>query len=395
MEIINVNDLEQDNNIYDKEYYFNLFSNILKTMPHKMICLLWMLALVTTIILDLVPCRYVWIFKDIFDYNLSNLVAVLVVVWTFVTTIIGYWINKAENYLYGVKVIHLLIQEYGIPKIAKFIEVIILQLVVLIIIVIGEMPITATFLAIFLVYTVVFAFLSFFVIPTKYNLYKQIKKEIYTFGTNQKRNASDTKKEQKQEFLSKLLHDALKGMNNSKEPHEDDVLEILNLIPEEISKKLSDSKNFQQKKEIYEGCKLIVDDILKFEWNSEKNYLFFRNWINIENVPFELKQAIVAVLLEDGASEKYNTLEHLLATEFIHFRQLYVWTIVYTLYCKSANGANWKYLYIARLENKFNITWQKKDVIQAINDWKLIHGENVKNFHALFDYIQKRWREWI
>ena len=366
MEIINVCDLKQHNkDIYDEDY-FNLFNNILEKISHKMIWMIWLLILVTTIILDLIPCRYVWIFEDIFDYNLSNLVAVLVVVWTFGTTIIGYWLNKAETSIFGVKVSHLLICKYGILKISVFIGIMLLQLVALIIIVIGEMPITATFLAIFLVYTVVLAFLSFFVTPNKYNLYKQIRKEIDTFGTNEnkKRNASDTK----QEFLSELLHDALKGMNNSKEPHEDYVLEILNLIPEEIGKKLSDSKNFQQKKEIYEGCKLIVDDILKFEWNSEKNYLFFRNWINIENVPFELKQAIVAVLLEDGASEKYNTLEHLLATEFIHFRQLYVWTIVYTLYCKSANGANWKYLYIARLENKFNITWQKKDVIQAIND---------------------------
>ena len=162
MEIINVCDLKQHNkDIYDEDY-FNLFNNILEKISHKMIWMIWLLILVTTIILDLIPCRYVWIFEDIFDYNLSNLVAVLTLVWTFGTTIIGYWLNKAETSIFGVKVSHLLICKYGILKISVFIGIMLLQLVALIIIVIGEIPITATFLAIFLVHTVVFAFLSFF-----------------------------------------------------------------------------------------------------------------------------------------------------------------------------------------------------------------------------------------
>lgn len=363
---------------FSNDYCFKNLQKLHEGMTRNSVWILWMIILIIALGFDFVPWPYVGIFEKIFDYNLDNMVAILVVVWTFATTIIGYWLEKAEERVYAVKVIQLLLYEYGMAKITAFIGIIILELVILIIIAVAEYEITAVFMALFLVYTVIYAFLSFCVIPTKSNACNQIKKEISTLFSAEK---------QEEAYINGLLDRILRGMRKSEESCEEELLEILKLISDVVKEKFSERSTIRQKREVYLGCRIIIDEILKFKWNAEKNYIVFRNWMNYDEELLEVKQAVIASLLEDALLENYNTLEKLLTTESKQFHELYIWTIIYSLYCKTAKGRRWQCWYIERLKKKFGKRWCVNDERRAIDYWKIINGEDTKNFRPVFDYI--------
>ena len=383
METVDVSDISKIEKKKD-EYYFSHLYQIHEKMSKNYIWGMWGIILCVAIIFDLIPCPYIGFFEEIFDYDFSDFISILIVVWTFAITIVGYWLDKEEKRIYEIKVIHLLVFKYGVFKIIAFLGIIMFELVALIIIAIAEWKITAVFLALVLVHTVVYAFLSFSVIPTEYNMRKQIRKEMLSFFPE---------KNKVEIYAKGLLIRVLKGMRKSKEMNEDDLVRIMNVISEAAMTYLGEQPSISRSEEIYSGCKLIVDDIIKFEWSPEKKFIFLKNWIEEKQTPLEVKQAVVALLLDNALMDDYIVIEKLLGTENKHFRELYIWTIVYCLDCRKYVGREWQKLCIVWLREKFELRWHAIDTKRAIDYWKIIHGLQVRNFAPLFNYINEVGKE--
>lgn len=359
------------------DYYLKQLCLLHKEMSRNMIWCIWFLTLCAAFVFDLVPYPYIGFFAKVFDYDLSNLVSILTLVWTFAITIIGYWLDKEEKRVYGVKMIQLLVLEHGVAKIIAFMGIILLELLVLIVVAVAEWEITAVVLALFLVHTVIYAFLAFVVVSLERNVHKLIQKELRFFWRAEN---------QEKKYRKGIICKALNGMKNSQELSEEEFLQILKLVSRSAVKNLQNSLDVRRK--IYQGSKIIVDEILKLHWKSERIYIFLKNWMDRKETPLEIKLAIVASYMDNISKDSYKMIEKLLATEKEHFYELYVWIMVYCFKCMSSQGRGWQKLYVVWLKNRFGFRWSKTDRKNALEYWKLIHSEEVSEFASLLNFMK-------
>lgn len=376
-----------------------------KALSSQRLWRIFSVLLIVSVVFDLLPIQYANDFlEQVFTYNLGNVIAIIVVIWTFTVSLSTYCMDKLEKYYYGIRMFDVLRND---KSILALIGLVLTELFFLILSAIGEWEITITiiaiqqFLAMIHIFYVVFTKISF--LNIFHQTYLQIE-EIFerdlkkltelTESKNQEYSNWEADEKRIKRLNQAMLFKMTRGLDYTDNSARENLLELIAHASEILSRELKNCQDKQRESNLLEVKHYInivsyqiTSDILNFGEKREIIIDFLYCWITIENIVLEIKQGIIMALLENITPQNVSIYQSLIRAEMNHQRELKIWSAVYNVYLQEySEGEKWRFIYIERQFKELYSDWKQEDAKVAMDYWKQIHGF-VESYRPLFQYI--------
>lgn len=350
------------------EFYKKLYGWYEKFSSMK----LWALCCICIfleIILDLLPCQYVFGFLErIFSYNIGNVIAITVVIWTFTVTLSIYYLGKMDERCFGIRMIEVIIIKYHPFKLFILAIIIMSELLVLIIAAILEWEITIAGIAVLQFFTMVYMFLMVCMETSRTTIIKGIE----TQSLDKSGDKTDNGKFLIYEMISNIDYENNCDVNVLL----DILFKISPLITVEHSEKIG---------------KQLANCIILNGKKSENMWDMLRNWFVSDMSFMEMKRGILMAVVDNLSPSNFNYCNRMLASVKGNdcAKELYLLFVIYNLFLSKYEGENWRNSYTGRIMVSFFTEWNEEDRKKAIILWKhlCIDANEKINFQLLFRHI--------
>lgn len=378
-----------------REEIYEKISIIFKEIDSEKVWKMWMVVLVGSLFMDiaflLLPLAisvsensFWWyvceILKTFHSYDLSVVVAIAVVIWTFTTSMFVYFLGKADQRHYGIHVIDVFVKGMHVDKIYRIATVIFGEIALLILASVVDYKITLFSLAAFQCYMMLYIISMVLERTSREFTIEQIKNEIKDkYKVEDLRNSRNL---DNASIFGSMLH-------NKEYASHDDVKRLLDIL-------IFYSSNF--KEQINEES--MADNVRKYINNCSKEVMecmcqnketmypmqyIIIEWFKNKNSFVEIKQGILMHIIEEAKMQNYSRIERLLNSEKKEYRELHIWVMVCNIYRQGFEGEAWRECYTKYLMQKIGFGKKNKDIGLALKFWKQITDSD--KYYELFQYI--------
>ena len=355
-----------------------------------------------TYVVDMVQKGYYpkWL-GDLFKYDIGCVIAIVVVIWAFTASLSVHCLDKFGNRYYGISIKDVLVFDLKKRNIFALVSIILIDLFSLIFGAILELRITIIMIALQQFGVMIYSFL-FVCQKTSYRyILKQIKIEMEEYTEVKLEDLVEQIKEidiknsktsiVREPFLFKMI----RNLDYSDIYSSNELLEVLEkssemlfyiLQKEEQIKDTSNKENLLKlQKNIIIFSKYITSNIIDTAKTKKDILNFLYNWMEIENLKLEVKQGIIAALLEDLTIQNVEICQNLIKAEQTYQKELEIWRVVYNLYMQECVDEEWRVIYTKQFII-LHQNWVQKDIEMVLRYWRYIDGTR-EIYTPLFKYI--------
>lgn len=269
----------------------NKFDGIYKFLKRRIIWGSW-IGILMSLVLDILPFPYFfnWI-EEIFSFDLGNLLSIALMIWTFVTALLVYYMGRIKDKFFGVNLRDALQFDENQQEFYNEIKnagiLFLGELLVLIISAILEYPITMVVLNFLLVFFMLYAFSLIYYYGSEERISDIIDKRYGgTLDTLKGKNEEDVVKELSENYLFRQM---IAGMDYKSEKEAKQLLEWL--------MKVSKEEQWEEYKHV---IKQLVKLILKSSEEGNDVFDVVQKWFANERTCIECKCEILKGLIKVG-----------------------------------------------------------------------------------------------
>lgn len=313
--------------------------------------------------------------EKVFAYDTGNMVTIVTVIWTFTVTMSAYFFEKREENYYGIRMGDMICAHLGERRLKGIAVLLFSELFGLILSALLDAPITLAVVSLAQFSIMIYLCRRVYKELSRENIENRIIYEIThsPYHILEKRNES-------------MFYRMLSRMDYQSKDNVAFVDRCLLQLYSQIQQKDAGTK----KKEL-DNIRLLGRSVATYILDADctKNYSLFilRDWM-ITMKCLELKQGVVMAIFDELSPKKYDLFFRMMASEKIHYKELYVWAVTYNTYLQSKEGEQWRYAYTDKMTGIFPIWWDDKFDELAIRYWQqLMKQEKPINYDRLFKII--------
>ena len=351
-----------------KEKIFEIVNDWYNKFSTEEIWHFWAFIILLSIIIDYIQNKYCCI--ALFSFEISNIIAIIVVIWAFTVSFGSYWLEKLDKSFYGTRMSDILANDNENKRFKILIFSILIELIVLVIAAIGSLKLTLIFLTMFQIFTMMYMVLVVCVKTSRENVIQII------------HNESDEFIKQKKKDIPPVLCNMIQNLEYSLDSEREKLLEILKKIGN------CDNKEIQwENKSVSKITKLILRS---GEEDKVRNLLC--NWYDLDSASIGIKQGIFIALIDELTPDKYSICEELLNIDKTTDKMdMDIWFIVYNIFISGNVGQEWRINLINRRLERHHYIYTKEGQALSMQYWEQIGNylEDTKNMDSLFSIIFK------
>lgn len=331
-------------------------------------------------------------------YDEGNLIAIIVLVWTFTVSFSVYCIEHFGESYYGIRRSDILLADLGLKGVSALAGLVFMEISALIGATVFKWYLTIVVIAIEQIFVTIYIPLIV-VIKTSYtNTLEQIEKEAKDAISFDLRGLYRKIKGDRQS--NSLLHNnslrlfqMIRELDYTNDRSRGRLLEMLKKISELLKAELNhcfesgtEESRFEIQKAVNTVSCQITLEVLKSVQDSEIRIDFFSQLMSY-STSLEFSQGVMMALLENPTLENMSICQQLLCIEEKYQRQLQIWCAVYNVYMQTFAGEEWRSLvYTEQMFRELYTDWGKSDMKTAIEAWEQMQDSQM-NYGPLFQYI--------
>lgn len=310
--------------------------------------------------------------EELFSGGGGDLIAIILVIWTFTVSLSVYVLEKAQERYYGIKVEDLLIRDLKRGKLWGLAALILLELLLLILATVGDWEISLVISAFLQFYTMIYFFLLVCLKVSEANVLEQIGKEV-------------AEKEELNGLQGLLLRNMIRKLQYEDEEQQEALLKILNEdVLAALQRMLREDP--KARNQVIGFCGELAREIMESGKKTETVLLILRNWCRNENFPAEAGLGVVDALVRDVCPRNLEILEGLLAVERKHQRAMRIRAIVKNLYIQQFDGEGWRRMIAGKLKAGLDLR-REQNLHLAVEYWDQLDEERGKGKAVLLHFI--------
>lgn len=398
----------------EKDKLYKTLEKVDKLSDHQIgLLIICIILLAACMGFDAAPCPYctIWI-ERLFTYDIGNVIAIIVVIWTFTVSLSVFCLEKLGERYYGIQIIDVLSFELKRKGLFALAGMVLAELFALILAAILEWEITIAMIALQQFFIMIYIFL-FVCIKTSYrHILKQIKEEMKGLTkedlTALMKRIEDIKwrmetcEESADSFRQPMLFKMVRNLDYTDFYGTEALLSVLRESSDKLSKLFLEIKSGAEDSQQDEGkqdeetfkfqhCMIVFSkeitlDIIRTGKTKDDIMDFLYNWINTKELRLEIKQGIIAALMEELTPQNVTIYQNLIKAEIKHQRELQIWSAVYNIYKQEQIDEEWRALYTMQQFKRLRSGWKQEDSENAIKYWEMACG-NKGRYTPIFEYI--------
>lgn len=366
-------------------------------------------SLLGCMVFDAVPCPYwaAWIEK-LFTYNMGNVIAIIVLVWTFTVSLSTYCLEKLGTRYYGILMSDVLSFDLKAKRLTALAIMVLAELFSLIFAAILEWEITIAMVAVQQFLIMIYLFLLVCAKTSYQYILQQIKAEMEAYTKMDLielvKQIEEIKNEKSSAANEPMLFKMVKNLDYSDLYSKEELLEVLKVSSNALSKmllKIETSKPSLCEDEMFEfqRCMIVFSeqialDIIQAAKTKDNILNILYKWMGLDNIRLEIKQGIISALFEELTPCNVSIYQNLIKAEKKYQEELQIWSAVYNAYVQEHMGEEWRTIYTERQFKelkkikRLNTERQQKGKVEetALMYWRYICESN-GTYAPLFKYI--------
>lgn len=374
----------------EKEKLYGILSKIIDTLSINKVLWTGLFFLASGIILDTVSCIKLC-------YNEGNLIAVIVLIWTFTVSFSVYCIEHFGESYYGIPRADILLSDLGLKGLSALAGLVFMEIIALIIAIIFNMYFTIVIVAFEQIFVTIYIPMIVIIKTSYTNTLEQIEQEAehiirYDLSGLYHKLRGDTTNISDLQSSRPRLFQMIRELDYTNDTSRGRLLNILkkvsDLLQEELEQRPFAYPDYgpQKRKEINTVSCQIALDVLNAVHDREIRIDFFSHLAEY-SASLEFSQGIMTALLTDPTPDNISVCRQLLLTETKYQRQLQIWCAVYNVYMQTFAGEEWRsLLYTKQMFRELYTDWGKDDMKAALEAWEQMQDSHM-NYEPLFQYI--------
>ncbi|HJD45211.1 MAG TPA: hypothetical protein H9909_00065, partial [Candidatus Mediterraneibacter norfolkensis] len=306
---------------------YNFFSKNI-----NLFCILILVCLAVCIRIDIFPFSFCCaVLKNVSNYDAGNLIAVILVIWTFTATMVVFYLERMESRRYGVRMITIILRSYNENSLFLMASTFMAELLVLIFASIVSLKITLIVSSLIQFGTMIFVFFMVCIETSDDHFRKIMKSEYKSVECYESMNFEEVEEIYKELMVVKMI----RNMDYSIYDNLEELEQILNRNPADKNwKNVRKYINHKSTQLILEagnsrkGIKTVILDLFMYK----------------ETVPDD-KKGILAALIEALSPLNLEICQTLLTAEKQYQKELYIWCIVLNRFLGEFNDEKWRQEY--------------------------------------------------
>jgi len=371
-----------------------------------------------SLIFDICPQEYwtPWL-QDLFTYKISDVIPIILVIWTFSSALISFYLGKKEDKCYGIRLIDILRMGHSSTDWLQMILLFFSEIVLLTIATIGEWEITIVISAIVQSLTMGYVFSLICYVTSKQTVLQEIEKDMQrtrqdygyicqkeysklkVFPDNHSKLLLFWKKMESGELNDKfkdiLLIKMIRNTNYSRYDETDKLFDTLIKYnrDDEWKSVIADTDAQQICAQVMDRkiCKHLTTCILESSEGNTAALNLIRSWFMDQYSSLEMKKGILTALMEHPIPNNLELCHRILKIEKNFRSELYLWCIIYHIFLKSYEGEGWREIYAKQLIKERKEAWTRENQEKALFFWKQNQLDreclSANSYHELFKII--------
>ena len=357
----------------EKETFLGQLNAIYRGMSTKLAWGFWAAVTVFGICCDLIQRSHRnEVIEELFSGVGGDLIAIILVIWTFTVSLSVYVLEKAQERYYGIKIEDLLIRDLKRGKLWGLAALILLELLLLILATVGSWKISLVISAFLQFYTMIYFFLLVCLKVSEANVLKQIGKEVAEI-------------EELSGLQGLLLRNMIRKLQYEDEEQCD---ELLGILKDSVLGALQrmPREDPEVRNRMIGFCGELAREIVECGKRTETVLLILRNWCMNGGFPEEAGLGVVDALVRDVCPWNLEIFEGLLAVERKHQRAMRIRAIVGNLYAQQFDGEGWRRMIAGKLKAGLDLR-REQNLHLAVEYWDQLDEERGKGKAVLLHFI--------
>ena len=376
----------------EKERLYILLKSIIDFLSICRVFWTCLVFLVVSAILDFFSCIKVC-------YNEGNLIAVIVLIWTFTVSFSAYCIEHAGESYYGIRRADILLFDLGLKGLITLVSLIFLEIIALISAIIFKWKFMIITIALEQIFITIYIPMVVIMKTSYTNTLMQIEKEMSdAVRYNLKGLCRNIKGDRQSDYdvYSRWprLFQMIRELDYSKDKSTGLLLDIIKRILELLKEELYRSMeygiprgNLETKRAVNVVSYQMVSEMLKAV-QMEAVRVDFLSQLMVYGRCIEFSQGVMMALMENAELANVSVCQELLLTEKDYQRELHVFCAVYNVFMQTNAGEEWRLqVYTKRLFEQLQADWRNDDTKMALAIWEQIQDDNDMHYESLFQYI--------
>lgn len=373
-----------------KERLYGILKKVIDTLSIYKTLWTGLFFLVCGILSDILSCVKLC-------YNEGNLIAVIVLIWTFTVSFSVYCIEHSGESYYGIRRADILLFDLGVKGLLALAGLVFMELIALIGAIIFEWRFTIVIIALEQIYITVYIPVVVIIKTSYTNTLEQIEKEIENAIKINLKGLCHIIKEKSNNHEDMhcdwpRLFQMIRELDYTNERSRMRLLGILkkvsDLLQEELKRIVYSAQNceIEKRKEVNTvSCQIALDVLYSVQ--DKKILMDFFSQLMDYSAMLEFGQGVMMALLSDPTQDNMLICRQLLLTETRYQRQLQIWCAVYNVYMQTFAGEEWRsMMYTEQMFKELYTDWGKDDMREALKAWEQMSDAHMV-YKPLFQYI--------
>lgn len=336
----------------------------------RVCCVLILVILALCVILDRLDCPYFCkAIENFFTYDTTNIVAVILVIWTFTATLVVFYLERMESRRYGIRMITIILRSYSEGRLLVMTATFMTELVILIMASVVTLSITLVVSSVIQFATMLYVFLMVITETSDDHFTDILISEYRAVPYSETMRFGEVDDAYKDLMIVKMIRNLDYGKYDNLE-----ALEEL-LHSNDIDKKWTNVRKYVSRK--------ITQLILESGENRRGVKTLILHLFAYEKAGLGDKKGILMALIENLDPQNLEITQILLDTESRYQENLYSWCIVLNFYLSEFNDGKWRTLYSSRFLDKI-----KNETDDGIKDLLM---DCAKEINVDFDEKDPSW----
>lgn len=306
---------------------YNFFSKNI-----NLFCILILVCLAVCIRIDIFPFSFCCAaLKNVFNYDAGDLIAVILVIWTFTATLVVFYLERMESRRYGIRMITIILRSYNENSLFLMTATFMAELLALIFASIVSLKITLIVSSLIQFGTMIFVFLMV-CIETSDDHFREIMRTEYQ---SVKYHESMSYEEVEVIYKELMVVKMIRNMDYSSYNNLEDLEQILNENP--VDKNWTNVRKYINHK----STQLILE---AGNSNTGKKTIILDLFMYKEAV-LDDKKGILTALIETLSPLNLEICQIILTTEGRYQKELSIWCIVLNRFLGEFNDEKWRQCY--------------------------------------------------
>lgn len=308
---------------------YNVFSKKI-----NLFCGLILVCLTACVIIDLFTVPYCCaLLERLFTYDTGNLIAVILVIWTFTATLVIFYLERLESRRYGIRMITIIRRSYNDSKLLLMAATFMAELLVLIFASVVSLEITLTVSSMIQFGTMIFVFLMVCIETSDYHFREIMNGEYHSVRYQETMNYKEVEKAYKELMIVRMI----RNLDYSNYDNLEELEQVLHANP--VNKNWTNIRRHINRK--------TTQLILESGNDSKGMTTIILNLFDYNEASLDDKKGILMALLESLSPQNLEICQILLSTEKKYQKALYVWCIVLNRFMEEFNDEKWRQSYFA------------------------------------------------